>query len=302
MGGRMLTENNPSIEMIRVDQVNILNPRVRNPKVFEGIVHNIKNVGLKRPITVTSSNSKIPGKDYDLVCGQGRLEAFLACGQELIPAMIIDASEEQALIMSLVENVARRRHRPIELLQGVEILRTQGYDAKIIAQKVGHTTDYIQGVIRLLEQGEERLVTAVEFGYLPITLAVNIMTSPKDEQKALQDAYESKQLSGHKLMAAKRILALRRKAGKELDKRGKRVTNGTYIAISPNEILKAYKREVERKKLLARKAEIASTRLLFLVEAMHCLMKEDHFTTLLRAENLETMPKQLSHLIAAKGK
>lgn len=127
------------VHLIPLESIHVLNPRVRNTKIFDGIVHNMTQVGIKRPITVTPRRGKqTDGKLYDLVCGQGRLEAFQACGQQMIPAMIINASEEQALIMSLVENVARRKHKPMELLQGVEILRQQGYDAKAIGEKIGH--------------------------------------------------------------------------------------------------------------------------------------------------------------------
>jgi len=284
-----MSKQNAIIKMIPIDRVNILNPRVRNPKMFDAIVQNIAKVGLKRPITVTTSRSKAEDKDYNLVCGQGRLEAYMACGQEMIPAMIIDASEEQALIMSLVENVARRKHKPIELLQGVEILRKQGYDAKVIAAKIGHTTDYITGVINLLEQGEELLVSGVEAGHIPITLALAIMLAPHNEQSALQEAYETGQLSGYKFMAAKRLFDERRRSGKSVRGSRKHVQARRDETISAREILKAYKREVERKRLLARKADVVNTRLLFLVEAMHCLIKEGHFTTLLRAECLDTI-------------
>lgn len=297
----MSKQHNASIKMIPVDSVHILNPRVRNAKIFEGIVDNITKVGLKRPITVTPSHSKIEGKEYDLVCGQGRLEAFMACGQKIIPAMVIDASEEQALIMSLVENVARRKHKPIELLQGVEILRKQGYDARTIAAKIGHKPEYTGGVIKLLEQGEEKLVTAVEAGHIPITLAINIVQSPQSEQAALQEAYETGDLSGHKFLKAKRLLEDRKNTGKVLRDKRKRGPQRRNDEVSAREILKAYKREVERKRLLSRKADVVNTRLLFLVEALRCLKQEDHFTTLLRAEGLETMPKQLAALLSTKG-
>lgn len=39
--------------------------------------------------------------------GQGRLEAYIANNQTEIPAIVIDADEEETLIMSLVENIAR---------------------------------------------------------------------------------------------------------------------------------------------------------------------------------------------------
>lgn len=288
-----------SVQMIPVDSIHILNPRVRNPKIFDGIVHNMTQVGMKRPITVMPRRSNAEGKSFDLVCGQGRLEAFLACGQKMIPAMVIDASEEQALIMSLVENVARRKHKPMELLQGVEILRSQGYESKDIASKIGHKTDYVNDIIKLIDHGEERLVAAVEAGHMPVMLAINIAMAPQDEQRAIQEAYESKQLSGHKLMAVRRLLESRRRNGKAIYSRKRTSTSGR--SLSANDVLKAYKREVDRKRLLARKADAVNTRLLFIVEAMRCLRQEDHFMTLLRAEGLETMPKQLAKLLTARG-
>ena len=42
-----------AIEMIPIDRVTVINPRVRNKRVFAEIVSNISEIGLKRPITVT---------------------------------------------------------------------------------------------------------------------------------------------------------------------------------------------------------------------------------------------------------
>ena len=44
-----MSKQNAMIKMIPVERVNILNPRVRNPKMFDAIVQNIAKVGLKRP-------------------------------------------------------------------------------------------------------------------------------------------------------------------------------------------------------------------------------------------------------------
>ena len=96
------------IILVPVEEVHILNPRVRNQVIAEEIRRNIRAVGLKRPITVTLSTDPKTGKKYDLVCGQGRLEAFMDAGEAEIPAIVIDADKENAHIMSLVENIARR--------------------------------------------------------------------------------------------------------------------------------------------------------------------------------------------------
>ncbi|MDX2094441.1 MAG: plasmid partitioning protein RepB C-terminal domain-containing protein [Alphaproteobacteria bacterium] len=296
-----MSKQQASIQMIPINQIHILNPRVRNPKLFEGVVQNIAKVGLKRPITVARRKAKVDGKTYDLVCGQGRLEAFMACGQATIPAIVIAASEEQALIMSLVENVARRKHKPMDLLQGVELLRGQGYDAKAIAAKTGHTSDHIQGVLTLLEHGEERLVSAVETGQMPIMLAINIVQSPQNEQQHLREAYETGELSGHKFMAAKKLVETRQRGGKTF-RSGTRGYGGKRDeGYTARELVKTYKREVERKSLITRRAEAVNSQLLFVVEALRCLKLEGHFTTLLRAEGLDTMLKQLANLLSERG-
>jgi ParB family chromosome partitioning protein len=114
-----------NVEMIPIHLINIVNPRVRNKKGFQEIVDNVAELGLKRPITVTRRDHP-EGPRYDLVCGQGRLEAFLALGEKEIPAIVVDANSEDCLVMSLVENLARRQHRAIDLLHDIEGLKRRG--------------------------------------------------------------------------------------------------------------------------------------------------------------------------------
>jgi ParB family chromosome partitioning protein len=295
-------KRNSEIKLIPIDKINILNPRVRNQKVFLDIATNMTQVGLKRPITVTPCRSGAAGKDYDLICGQGRIEAFMACGQVEIPAIVIDASEEQALIMSLVENLARRQHRAADLLQGVEILQKQGYDAVKIAEKTGLSLEYVQGVLNLMSRGEERLLSAVEAGHMPIALAIRVAENPQDEQKALHEAYESKQLRGNRLLLAKKLMDTRRRRGKNFQDETRRNRIKSEKAISAQDVLKVYQKEVDRKRLLTRKADAVANRLLFVTEAMRELLGDDHFSTLLRAEGLTTLPKPLAGLMVDKGK
>ncbi len=287
-----------TIQSIVIDRINIMNPRVRNKKIFMDMMDNITKVGLKRPITVTPCKTYTEGKDYDLVCGQGRLETFIACGETHIPAIVIDASEEDALVMSLVENLARRQHRSLDLLHNIEILKRKGYDTKTIAHKTGLTVEYTNAVLNLLARGEERLLVAVEAGHIPVSVAVKIADSPGDEQLALQEAYESKQLRGAKLLMAKRLLETRKRRGKSLarETRTGRSSRSTGN-ISAQEVLKIYQKEVDRKRLLIRKADIVSNRMLFITEALRQLFAEDHFMTVLQAEGLTTLPKQLSSLM-----
>ena len=79
------------IEMIQLTQINVLNPRTRNKRHHRKIVENIDAIGLKRPITV--SRRDVSGETfYDLICGEGRLEAFRMLGETEIPAIVIEAA------------------------------------------------------------------------------------------------------------------------------------------------------------------------------------------------------------------
>jgi len=288
------------IELIQISRIHVLNPRVRNQKVFQEISANMVDVGMKRPITVTPSKSGAPGRDFDLVCGQGRLEAFKNAGMTQIWAVIVDADEEQALIMSLVENLARRQHRPIDLLQGIEILSKQGYGTTAIAKKTGLNPGYVSEILNLMEKGEERLLNAVETGTLPMYLAVRIAESPEEEQRALQEAYESKALRGNRLLAAQKLMERRRRRGKSLSDRDRSSRERRHLTGS--DVVKAFERETERKKLLIRKANAVGDRLVFITQALRLLLADENFHTLLRAEGLHTLPKGLAERMNERGR
>ena len=170
----MMTGTPESVTFVPISRIEILNSRDRNMKVFEEIVDNIRSIGLKKPITVTER----PGDDgqvkYLLVCGEGRLNAFRILGESHIPALIVDVSDEDAFIMSLAENIARRGYRPLEILADIELLRKRGYSAEIIIQKTGLSPKYVKDIMFLLDQGEERLIEAVQRGTIPLTTALEI--------------------------------------------------------------------------------------------------------------------------------
>jgi ParB family transcriptional regulator, chromosome partitioning protein len=279
-----------TVELIPIDRITVINPRVRNKKIFKEITANIAEIGLKRPITVARRDGP-DGPHYDLACGQGRVEAYEALGQRQIPALVIDADAEDCLVRSLVENFARRQHRAIDLLRDIDGLKKRGYNDTTIARKTGLTIEYVKAVIRLLDKGEHRLLRAVEAGHIPVSIAVEI-ASAKDEdmQNVLQQAYEKKLLRGHRLIAARRLIEQRRRRGKGL----KIHQSKREQALSSTALIRAYQEDVDRKRLLIRKAEGTRNKLIFMTEAVRKLLADDNFVTLLRAESLDTLPKNLA--------
>ncbi|AXL52419.1 plasmid stablization protein ParB [Paraburkholderia caffeinilytica] len=288
------------VRMIPVDQIEVINPRERNNRVFNEIVGNIRTIGLKKPIKVTPRATADGVEKYLLVCGEGRLKAFRSLGETTIPAMVVNVSDEDAFIMSLAENIARRQCRPLELLAGIRQLQEQGYASKVIAEKTGLTQSYVQGILMLLHHGEERLVIAVEKGRIPLNAALSIVSAGDDDtamQAALQEAYESGKLRGKQLIDARRIIERRKTLGRS----AARNMSGKLADVTTSSLVRTYQHEVERQKSMVRKAEFAQQRLMFVVGALRQIFADENFVNLLRAEGLATLPKYLAERVWSGG-
>ncbi len=182
---------NDEIIMIPIDRIRILNPRHRDRKKFATIVQSIRNLGLKKPIQVSLRSTDEPeGPGYDLVCGQGRIEAFLALGHREIPAIVVEVSKEERLLRSLVENMARRHTTPLELMREIERLKTRGYSNVQIGSKLDICDTTVSGFLALNKAGEERLLEAAITGKIPLGVAMDIAkTENAETQRELLKAY-----------------------------------------------------------------------------------------------------------------
>jgi ParB family transcriptional regulator, chromosome partitioning protein len=284
-----------NVRMIPIDKIHILNPRARGKAKFKEIVANISKVGLKRPITVSVRGGG--DESYDLVAGQGRLEAYQALGQSEVPALVIDVPREDRFIMSLVENIARRKHTTMEFVREIAVMKERGDSVAEIAEKVDMTEKYVRDLLRLHKNGEERLILAAEKGQIPIAVAVLIAQSDDaNVQRGLAEAYESGQLRGRALLKARALIEERRQRGKAMRGGARRERRN----VSTEDLVKTYRRETQRQQLLVKKARICEERLLFVTSSLKQLLADEDFINLLLAEGLDALPKYLAEQIGGK--
>jgi ParB family chromosome partitioning protein len=59
-------------------------------------------------------------------------------------------------------------------------------------------------------------------------------------------------------------------------------------------LIQSYETEAQRQKLLVKKADLAQTRLTFIVNALRRLYADEEFLTLLRVEAVHTLPRPLA--------
>jgi ParB family transcriptional regulator, chromosome partitioning protein len=279
---------NRKIKAVPLSAITVVNPRDRRESSFKEIIASIKTIGLKRPITV--SNQKGFGK-YELVCGEGRIKAFSALKASEIPAILVDATTEECVLMSLVENMARRRHTPVELLGDIKRLSKE-YGATEIAAKLGVKRSYVKIICHLLEHGEEHVISALERQAITPALALQIARANSPElQAALLKACEQQRRSVHEIAKLRQLFERRRRTLAKSDGKADRIT--------PGDLVRTYRLETDRQKLVGRKADLTHMRVRFILSALKSLLKERMFVSLLREEGIDRMPMPLLRRLSA---
>jgi ParB family transcriptional regulator, chromosome partitioning protein len=279
------------VQLIPIERIRILNPRHRDRAKFQAIVESIKALGVKKPVQINARSDE--DGSYDLICGQGRIEACRILGFTEIPAIIVNVSKEDRLLRSLVENLARRFPDTSDLINEIERLKNLGYSNVQIGKKLDICDSHIGELITLKQNGEENLLNAAIRGKIPVGVAVDIAkTKSVEDQRELLKAYQAKKLNQASIRIVRRLLDHRRFIGKAV--RGK---SASKQKTSADSMVSAYKREAQRQKMIVRKARVCDAKLTLLTQAFTKLMADENFLNLLRAEGLSTMPQFLSDKI-----
>lgn len=271
--------------MVPVDQINVVNSRGREKKQFEENVRSINEVGLYKPILVNKRNLRATGM-YDLICGEGRLLAHVELGKTHIPADVLDIDEGQAHLMTLGENIARTPPQTIVFARALKEMRDHGMSWKELAAITGKSQEYISSYVRLIEQGEERLIKGVEDGVFSLNFAMSVAQSNnRSIQHLLMDAFDSGIVNSNNLPRVRKIIEDRLEKGKAI---GAKHAGSPYTV----ERLKRDIRKITREKeAFVYEVGLRENRLMRILVAMQQLRQDGAFLSLLKAANLAEGPQ-----------
>ena len=127
-------------------------PRTRmDPGSLEELAASIKAQGLIQPISVRPvGNSR-----YEIIAGERRWRASQIAGLAEVPVLIREIPDENALAMSLIENIQREDLNPLEEAQGLQrLIREFGLTHELAAQAVGRSRSAASNLLRLLNLAE----------------------------------------------------------------------------------------------------------------------------------------------------
>ena len=272
-------------EMIPIDRIKVINSRTRDEGQFSLNVQSIEAIGLIKDIRV---NDKFLAKDgwYELICGEGRLIAHQRMGKTHIRAEVVTCTRKQAYLESLVENLARSRPATMDFAREIKRLHDEGWELERIAKVACRSVEYTRQYIRLVENGEERLIQGVEQGVFPISFA--ILVAQADEasiQNVLMDAFDQGVVNCSNFAKARAIIASRINPRKR--KNGSAEPNGYTVTALTNDITNA----TQSKASYVREAQAKESRLFTLLDGLAALKKDSEFVKLLETESLSKAPE-----------
>lgn len=148
-------------------------PRINfNQESHKELVDSIKKQGVIQPVIVRPA-----GGDYELIAGERRLRAAQDAGLMMIPAIIREVSNKEAMEIALIENVQREDLDPIETAKGYSrLIKEFGLTQDTIAEEVGKERSSIANALRLLRLPEniKELISQnlISVGHAKVLLAL----------------------------------------------------------------------------------------------------------------------------------
>lgn len=110
------------------------------------LAESIRMHGILQPLSVRK------GPDgYELVAGERRWRAARLAGLEKVPCLVVTATDQQADMLALVENLQRRDLDYLEEAEGIaRLIRIYGISQEQAAQKLGKSQSAVANKLRLL--------------------------------------------------------------------------------------------------------------------------------------------------------
>lgn len=160
--------------------LNEISPNPNQPRrdfdedALRELAASIQQIGIIQPITLR----QIEDHKFQIIAGERRWRAARQAGLEDIPAMVLEAEEDEVMELALIENLQRQDLNPIEEAEGYERLMKQfGLTQEQVAKRVVKSRSAVANALRLLALPTEvrTMVSEGEIsgGHARAVLAVN---------------------------------------------------------------------------------------------------------------------------------
>lgn len=185
--------NKEDINFIDIDEIapNESQPRKTfNKEKLEELARSIKTHGVIQPIVVRKQ-----GSHYEVVAGERRWRAARIAGLSEVPCIVRELTDEQNMLVAIIENVQREDLNPIEEARGIRAM-IEDYELTQdeVAKAVSKSRPYITNALRMLKL-PDAVLDMVSAGKLSAGHARAILSAKEEEQMEIAKHVETKGLS-----------------------------------------------------------------------------------------------------------
>ena len=172
----------PEVQHLGVNAIvpNRYQPRQTfSPQELAELAASLKQSGLLQPVLVRRKGDGM----YELISGERRWRAAQQAGMETIQAVVRNCSDEESMLLALVENLQREDLNPMEMARAYQRMMNEfGLTQDIIAQRVGCERSSIANIVRLMNLPTE-VQQLIESGQLSAGHAKVILglTNPAEQ-------------------------------------------------------------------------------------------------------------------------
>ncbi len=146
--------NTSSVEKVKLVDIvpNKDQPRKKfNEAALKELSDSISQHGVIQPLLVRP----LSGGTYQLVAGERRWRASRMAGIKEVPVVIKELTDEEASVLSMIENLQREDLNAIEEADGIKYLMTKyGLTQEEVSEKVGKSRSAVANALRLLKLPE----------------------------------------------------------------------------------------------------------------------------------------------------
>jgi ParB family chromosome partitioning protein len=136
--------------------IEFLRPNPRNPRrnfsdaELDELAASIRERGIIQPIVARAVRGA--NDSFEIIAGERRWRAGQRAGLHDVPVVIVEATDEEALEIAIIENVQRSDLNPIEEAMGYQALANEfNHSQDDIAQIVGKSRSHVTNTLRLLK-------------------------------------------------------------------------------------------------------------------------------------------------------
>jgi ParB family transcriptional regulator, chromosome partitioning protein len=169
-----------------------IQPSLHNPRRGIGdvaeLADSLREHGLLQPVVVRQR-----AEGYELIAGHRRYSAAKLLGWTEIAAVVRDETDEQAYILTLVENLQREDLSPREEAAALEVLiRERGWTTRRVGQEIKRSHMYVSRRLRVFD--DPVLAPLVLERGLPVSTAEELLrvANAKQRQELAQQAVDGR--------------------------------------------------------------------------------------------------------------